>query len=44
MSDGAEQTTETLGEESQTQEEANYSDVDSSGGGTDGNLRNLAER
>ena len=41
MSDDAEQTTETLGEESQTQEESNYSDVDSNGGGTDDNLRNF---
>ena len=41
MSDGAEQNTETLSEESQTQEESNYSDVGSSGGGTDENLRNF---
>ena len=41
MSDDAEQNTETLGEESQTQEESNYSDVDSNGGGTDDNLRNF---
>ena len=40
MSDD-EQTTETIGEESQTQEESNYSDVDSNGGGTDDNLRNF---
>ena len=40
MSDD-EQTTENLSEESQPQEESNYSDVDSSAGGTDDNLRNF---
>ena len=40
MSDD-EQATEILSEESQPQEESNYSDVDSSAGGTDDNLRNF---
>ena len=41
MSDDPEETTETPSEESQPQEESNYSDVDSSAGGTDDNLRNF---
>jgi len=40
MSDD-EQPAEILSEESQPQEESNYSDVDSSAGGTDDNLRNF---
>ena len=40
MSDD-EQATEILSEESQPQEESNYSDVDSSAGGTDDSLRNF---